>query len=75
MNIIARKPRTAIGDSEWIVVDRGVNPHDLAHGRVDPGRFVSATANQHSLENGEWFWGHYFPTLKQAMDHFNGRSY
>lgn len=61
MNIIARKPRTFVGDSEYIVVDRG------------NGEFVSATATPHSLEHGEWFWGHYFPNLELAMAHFNGR--
>lgn len=73
MNIIARKPKTAIGDSEYVVIDRGINRHDEVTGRLDPGRFVSATVNPHSLENGEWFWGHYFATREEAMEHFNGR--
>lgn len=66
MNIIARKPKNS--DSEYIVVDRG---GDSFVKLLD--RYVSATASPESLENNSWFWGHYFPTLKEAMAHFNGR--
>lgn len=64
LNIIARKPKTITGDSEYIVVERGIPGH---------GAFVSATANPRSLEHGEWFWGHYFPTKEEALAHFNAR--
>lgn len=62
MDIIARKPRQ--NDGEFIVVDRGEGIHM---------RYVSATANLHSLQSGEWFWGHYFATREEAMAHFNSR--
>jgi hypothetical protein len=71
MTIIARKPRRVSNEGEggeyeeYIVVDRGEG--------VDM-RYVSATANPHSLANGEWFWGWYFATQAEAMDHFNKRE-
>jgi len=64
MNIIARKPVRQDSKSEWIVVDRGPGTHM---------QFVSATADEHSLSHGEWYWGHYFTTREQAMEHFNER--
>ena len=67
-NIIARKPKQyeniTSTDDEYIVVDRGVGVHQ---------RFVSATANPNSMAYGEWFWGHYFDTLEEALEHFNAR--
>lgn len=63
LNIIARKPLPS-ENGEWIVVDRG---EGVLH------RFVSATATPHSLQHGEWFWGHYFITQSEAMQHFNNR--
>lgn len=66
IKIIARKPAELAGHGiERIVVDRGP-------GHVMP--FVSATADPHSLANGEWYWGHYFQTEAEALAHFNGRS-
>lgn len=62
MNIIARKPRDDF--NEFIVVDRG---EGHAH------RYVSATANEISLKRGEWFWGHYFRTREEALEHFGKR--
>jgi transposase InsO family protein len=75
MTIIARKPRLDGAahpciphTSEWlneiIVVDRG---------SMRSGRYVSAVANQYTLAYGEWFWGHYFDTLSEALAHFEGR--
>lgn len=61
LNIIARKPRPTGG--EYVVVKRDVTHHP----------YVSATANAHSLRYGEWFWGHYFETEAQALEHFNQR--
>ena len=63
LDIMARKS-TGEGSTVWIVVDRG-------EGHTH--RFVSATADAHSLVNGEWFWGHYFATFHDAMVHFNQR--
>lgn len=62
LNIIARKPKDK--ENEYIVVDRG---------EAYDHQFVSATANAHSLSFGEWFWGHYFRTRQEAIDHFNSR--
>lgn len=62
MNIIARKPRSK--ETEFIVVDRGTA--DMP--------FVVATADEHSLSHGEWFWGYYFPTREKALEFFNGRE-
>lgn len=66
MTIIARKPKDNEGN-EYVVVDRGT---EIA-GRY--ARYVSATVNAHSLDHDEWFWGHYFYSLEEAMAHFNGR--
>ena len=65
MNIIARKPR-APGDeagpaTEFILVDRGDGAGM---------RYVVATATAHSLAGGEWFWGHYFKVLSDALSAF-----
>lgn len=65
LNIIARKPRGFEGSDEYIVVDRGP---------LADCRFVSATANAYSLSYGEWYWGHYFSTMADAMAHFNSRA-
>ena len=65
LHIVARKPRNA--DSDFIVVDRIT----VGWGGC---RFVSATVNEDSLKNNEWYWGHYFQTLDEAMAHFNGRG-
>jgi hypothetical protein len=76
LNIIARKPRGEPGDdNEYVVIDRGPNPA-AKNPDVDntTGRYVSATANARSLASGEWFWGHYFDTRKEALAHFNGRA-
>ncbi len=62
--IIARKPRDTDGN-EFVVIDRGAG---------HTHRFVSATANAHSLASGEWFWGHYFATLAEAIAHFTARG-
>ncbi len=64
MNIIARYPADQHG-TEWIVVDRGPG---FSH------PFVSATANALSLSHGEWFWGHYFITRREALAHFASRA-
>ena len=66
MKIIARKPKADTGNptTEYIVVDRGEGPHM---------RYVSATADAHSLGHGEWYWGHYFSTLPEVMAHFDAR--
>lgn len=63
MNIIARKPRDNF--NEYIVVNRGP-------GHAHP--FVSAVANEISLKGGEWFWGNYFKTEREALAHFNSRT-
>lgn len=63
LNILARKPRSS--DSELILVDRGLpNCH----------RYVVGTATAHSLASGEWFWGHYYATLQEAQDYFDGKT-
>jgi hypothetical protein len=59
MNIIARKSRNSV--AEYIVVARGEG--------IMP--FVVGTADEVSLKNGEWYWGHYFATLEDAMEYFN----
>lgn len=64
LNIIARKPKDDQGN-EYVVVDRG---EDLTL-----GRYVSATANAHSLHSDEWFWGHYFDSRIEALEHFGNR--
>lgn len=65
MAIVARKPRPDGG--EYIVVAR--EPH---HGTS--GRFVSASLpSEQAARHTEWYWGHYFDTLEDAMAHFNGR--
>jgi hypothetical protein len=63
LNIVAVKPRDAQGNL-YIVVDRGEKM---------PMRYVSATANEHSLSHDEWFWGYYFSTKDKALAHFNAR--
>lgn len=60
LNILTRKPRNA--ECEYILVSRGPG-HDCP--------FVVGTANAHSLAHGEWFWGHYFPSLELAFEYFN----
>jgi hypothetical protein len=60
MDIIARKPKNDM--AEYIVVAR----HN--------GEYVSATADAISLKYGEWYWGHYFPTMGQAMAHFDSQK-
>jgi hypothetical protein len=47
--------------AEYIVVARGEG--------IMP--FVVGTADEVSLKNGEWYWGHYFATLEDAMEYFN----
>jgi len=65
LNIIARKPRGSGWDGEYVIVDRGEGL---------TCRFVSATVNQQSLKNGEWFWGHYFASETEAIKHFESRG-
>jgi len=68
MNIVARKPAHPNAADphdrsiEYIVAERG------------PDSFVSATASPRSLAAGEWFWGHYFRTLSDALAHFEARK-
>lgn len=62
INIVARKPREFM---EFAVIDRGEGTKQ---------RYVSATISPDSLAHGEWFWGHYFDTLKEALAHFDGRK-
>lgn len=66
MKIIARKPVALAGtiDAEYVVIDRG---------EQEPHRYVSATINRLSTQFNEWYWGHYFKTLGEALHHFNGR--
>lgn len=64
MNIIARKPKDMSDGTEYVVIDRGPG-----HAR----QFVSATVNALALASGEWYWGHYYQTIDEAMDHFNSR--
>ena len=64
LNILLRRPRNA--DVEAIVVDRGEG--------VRSGRFVSATATARSLASCEWFWGHYFNDLAEAVEHFTNEQ-
>jgi hypothetical protein len=64
MNIIARRPK-GDGYNEYIVVDRGPG-HDC--------RWVSASANAHSLKGGEWYSGFYFKTQGAALSHFKERG-
>lgn len=61
LNIIARKPRD--NQNDYVVIKRNDRFHP----------YVSATANKHTLSLGEWFWGHYFKTEAEAMEHFNNR--
>lgn len=63
LTILARKPR-GTGGAEFVVIDRGEGAHM---------RYVSATVDAISLAGGEWYWGHYFATLDEAMSHFNLR--
>ena len=62
LNIIARKPRGV--SAEFILVDRGTKSC----------QFVVGTATWESLENGEWFWGHYFQTKEEALKFFNAAN-
>ena len=62
VRVIARKPRDQF--NEYVVIKRD--------GLVHP--YVSATANEISLAGGEWFWGYYFQTMQEALDHFNARG-
>ena len=64
LNIVTRKARDNF--NEYVVVDRG-------QAYENERRYVSATANRISIAGGEWFWGHYFCTLDQAVEHFDGR--
>ena len=64
LNILLRKPRTR--DAEAVVVDRGE--------WCRRGRFVSATVNAVSLAHCEWFWGHYFNDLAEAVAHFTNEQ-
>lgn len=61
LKILARKPRP--GGGEYAVIKR-----DAYH---QP--YVSATIDDHSISFGEWYWGHYFDTLDEAIAHFNQR--
>lgn len=63
LNVIAHKPRDDHGNM-YVVIER---EHEHHH------PYVSATANAHSLQGGEWFWGHYFQTKREALAHFNNR--
>jgi hypothetical protein len=67
LNIIASKPKypdatDAFDRSLTYIVARRKN-----------GEYVSATASPQSLASGEWFWGHYFPSVAEALAHFNAR--
>jgi len=64
MNIIARKPRYREAVSEW---DRGIEFVVVERG---PNDFVFATANPHSLEHGEWFWGTLFLNSRRSPQTF-----
>ena len=61
--IVASKPRP-YGTADYVVIDRGEGHQH---------RYVSATVTSESLNNNEWFWGHYFTTFDEAMKHFDGR--
>lgn len=63
--IIARKPREHQPSAEVIIVDRGAEHH---------GRYVTAILTLWTATSDEWVWGHYFPTLEQAMADFNERT-
>jgi hypothetical protein len=63
MNILRRKVRSA--GLEYILVDRGP-------GTYQP--YVVGTASELSLSHGEWFWGHYFTTLADAIVYFESQS-
>lgn len=65
LNIVARKPKNRDG-VEYVVIDRGPQRWGC--------RYVSATVDRHSLSHDEWYWGHYFYLLSDALEHFNGRS-
>ena len=58
--ILEFKRRT--DDSVYVLVDRG-----------DCGgcRYVVGTATNHSLDRGEWFWGHYFAGFPEAFDYYS----
>jgi hypothetical protein len=68
VNILARKPRAMYQEAgsdhliELILVDRGAD-HST--------RYVVGTADAQSLQNNEWYWGHYFSTLDAATLYFN----
>lgn len=70
MNILTRKPRR-LGESDYILVDRGGVSQGYDRPASHGHRFVVATATPHSLSFGEWFWGHYFENLPEAMAYFN----
>lgn len=70
MKIIARKPCDDEG-TEYIIVDRSIDHSQIQH--FHP--FVVATATKVSLEREEWFYGHYFKTLHEALDFFDSLKY
>jgi hypothetical protein len=69
LNVVARRPKYLDATAEW---DRKVELVVVDRGEGTPHRFVSATIDPVSLAHGEWYWGHYFATLPEAMTHFFG---
>lgn len=61
MNIIERRRRD--DTSEFAIVKRD-HPHHP---------YVSVVISEESLKHGEWFWGHYFKTLSEAVHHYENR--
>jgi hypothetical protein len=72
LNILMRA-ESAMG-GYIILVDRTPNqPWQQVPGSAYTQRFVTARADEHSLNLSEWYYGHYFDTLSEALADFNNR--
>jgi hypothetical protein len=63
--IVVRKRRNA--NCDYVVIDRG-------EAYTNASRWVAATVTSESINNNEWFWGHYFATQIEAIEYFNAQE-
>ena len=63
--VLRMRERAESGDYV-ILVDRGEDAHQR-------NRYVTGRINDHSLQFAEWYWGHYFESLDEALEDFYAR--
>lgn len=78
--IITSKPKyphdpSATAGARLAVIYRGVGNTALKEGTPElPQPWVVATITDESLRVDEWFWGHYFDTLTQAVAFYDAQE-